>query len=175
LKFCSATCRFYLREHDAGDSDPILPGIPKDQDESMGEEGPHEPEPEIDISEDPFSTYETDHPDEKWDSMIRNIQVRQPKNPSEEEQRSKVRWLLRMLEAEPEEPSDDQVREATEWLQEIEALIPNHEEFVAANFSHHYPAWHELLKGVRQKSAEAVLTWIKSGFKPRFAGTGEAK
>jgi hypothetical protein len=32
-----------------------------------------------------------------------------------------------------------------------------------------------LLKGVKRKSARAVLSWVKRGFKPRFAGTERAK
>jgi hypothetical protein len=46
---------------------------------------------------------------------------------------------------------------------------------VASGFSHYYPAWHELLKDSGRKSAKAVLSWIKNGFKPRFEGTANAK
>jgi hypothetical protein len=46
---------------------------------------------------------------------------------------------------------------------------------VASNFAHFFPAWHELLKNSSRKSAKSVLSWLKTGFKPRFNGITDTK
>lgn len=92
--------------------------------------------------------------------MIKSIEVRQPKVPSAEEQISQMRWILGLLDAETEEPLDELVRQAMNWLENIQSMIPNHEEFVASSFSHFFPACQELLKGVGRKSAKVVLSCI---------------
>jgi hypothetical protein len=61
------------------------------------------------------------------------------------------------------------------WIGDMQSINPKYEEFVASNFQHCYPAWKQLLKGVKRKSAKKVLSWIKKGFKPKFAGTDGAK
>jgi hypothetical protein len=143
--------------------------------EIEGEDGLKEAEPEIDPVNDPLKTFGVNGPDEQWEEMIREIKVRTPWVPGEKDQREKVRKLLRILDAEPSEPSEEQAREAWEWLNDIANLIPNHEEFVASNFAHFFPAWHELLKDSPRKSARAVISWLKSGFKPRFNETADTK
>jgi hypothetical protein len=79
------------------------------------------------------------------------------------------------LDAESPEPSEQQVQEAHKWLDDIQNLVLNYENFVAANFYHFYPAWEELLGKVKRKSAQNVLSWIKTGVKSKFCGTKEAK
>jgi hypothetical protein len=106
---------------------------------------------------------------------ILRTQVRSPNVPTEEQQKERIVRTLRILDSEKPEPTPEQVSEALNWLENLDSLIPNHNEFVALNFSHFYPAWKELLKGVKRKSAKTVLSWLKSGFKPKFAGTTHAK
>jgi hypothetical protein len=106
--------------------------------------------------------------------MIRAIKVRKPKVPSPEEQKQRVRWILGVLDNESEEPTEAQVQEAIGWIEHMQSLVPDHEKLTASSFQHFYPAWEELLKGVGRKSARAVLSWVKKGFKPRFAGTEKA-
>jgi hypothetical protein len=67
------------------------------------------------------------------------------------------------------------VKQALDWIDNIQSPIPDHENFVASSFQHFYPAWEELLKGVKRKSARTVLSWIRKGFKPKFAGTEKEK
>jgi hypothetical protein len=134
-----------------------------------------EPEPEIDPVADPMDIPDPTFPNKEWERMIKGIKTREPKIPSEEEQRRRMRWILSVLDNEKGEPTVEQVLEATTWLEGIQSIIPNHDEFVASSFAHHYPAWHELLKGVNRKSAKTVLGWLRKGFKPRFAGTSRAK
>jgi hypothetical protein len=143
--------------------------------EVEGEDGLGEPEPEIDVETDPLSMNRSDKPDRNWEGMIRSLKVRKPKTPSDQEQRERICWILEILNSEGENPSKEQLEEALNWIQNIKDWIPNHEEFVASNFSHYYPAWEELLKGVKRKSARAVLSWVRTGFKPRFVGTQNAK
>jgi hypothetical protein len=168
------TCRLEVPERRA---EECIRGsaVEEERDEIMGEEGPCEPEPDIDLAFEPLSAAESEAPNKEWGDMIRSIQVRKPNVPSEQEMRTRMRWLLNLLNAEKEEPNEEQVRQAASWLEDIQSWIPNHEEFVASNFSSFYPAWHELLKGANRKSAKTVLSWIKKGFKPRFAGIGQAK
>lgn len=140
-----------------------------------GEDGLVQAEPEIDMETDPFVLSSSDGPDLEWERMIQSIKPRQPDFPSAELQRARVRELLNILDHEPAEPSAQQEKEAHDWLTNIETLIPSHEKFVASGFSACYPAWHELLKGSRRKSAKMVLSWIKNGFRPKFVGTCDAK
>jgi hypothetical protein len=139
------------------------------------EEGLRESEPEIDIQTDPFQTQCEAGQQTGWEDEIRSIQTREPKPPGSEEQRIRIREIIALLNSETSEPTEQQVREALEWIRCMQSINPNHEKFVAANFQHYYPAWHELLKGVKRKSARSVLSWIKKGFKPRFKGTKDAK
>jgi hypothetical protein len=150
-----------------------ISGLPGLTDE--GEEGLKQFEPEIDIEKDPFQSCQSVKPDKEWEHMIRAIKVRKSDVPSPEEQRQRIRWILGVLESESEEPSESQVQEALRWIQNMQNLIPDHEKFVAYSFQLFYPAWEELLKGVGRKSAKAVLSWIKKGFKPRFGGTEKAE
>jgi hypothetical protein len=138
------------------------------------EECHSEAEPEIDVESDHFEIGASG-PDQSWVEMVRSIKPRAPNFPSPDQQRSRVRELLDVLDREPQEPNEDLVREARDLLAKLETLIPNHGEFVASGFSHCYPAWHELLKGAGRKSAKMVLGWVKNGFRPRFVGTAEAK
>jgi hypothetical protein len=138
-------------------------------------EGLSEAEPEIDLDLVPFGQDVSAGPDLNWEAMIRRIKPRKPNFPPPDLQRAKIRQLLEILDKEPEIPSEEQIREASGWLSNIEAIIPNHEEFVASGFSLCYPAWHELLKGTNRKSARMILGWIKNGFRPKFVGTATAK
>jgi hypothetical protein len=139
-----------------------------------GKDGLPEAEPEIDLESDPFEPSPSG-PDQNWVEMIKSIKPRKPNFPPADEQRAKMRDLLKRLDAEPPEPSAELVTESQDLLARIDSLIPNHEEFVASGFSHCFPAWHELLKGTKRKSAWMVLGWIKNGFRPRFVGTADAK
>jgi hypothetical protein len=123
-----------------------------------GEEELKELEPEIDVRTDPFDLGVSSKPDCDWERMIKEVKVREPKPPSEKKQRERIQWILRVLKEEKSNPLEEQVKEALGWIRDIGELNPNHEQFVAADFSHYYPAWHELLKGVRQRSARAVLS-----------------
>jgi hypothetical protein len=129
-----------------------------------GEEELKELEPEIDVRTDPFDLGVFSKPDADKERMIKEVKVREPKPPSEKEQRERIQWILGVLKEEKPNPSEEQVKEALGWIRDIGELNQNHEQFVAANFSHYYPVWHELLKGVRRRLARAVLSWVKSGF-----------
>jgi hypothetical protein len=91
---------------------------------------------------------------------VRKVQV-----PSADEQRAKIRQILGILEKESEEPTKDQVEESELILQNIHSIIPDYIQFIASSFPLHYPAWHELLKDSRRKSARTVLSWLKNGFR----------
>jgi hypothetical protein len=80
-----------------------------------------------------------------------------------------------MLDSEKPEPDPHQVEESLNWLSNLESSIPDHNEFVALSFQHFLPAWKELLKGANRKSARSILSWLKTGFKPKFSGTDQAK
>jgi hypothetical protein len=45
----------------------------------VGDEGQMEPEPEIDVRDDPFQHRENLHLGEDWEKMIRAIKVKEPK------------------------------------------------------------------------------------------------
>jgi hypothetical protein len=107
--------------------------------------------------------------------MICSIKTRTPELPNADDQRKRVRWILSLIDSSKGEPSAAQVRETTEWLQSIRSHIPDHNQFVASSFQLFYPAWEELFKGVKRKSAKTVLGWIRRGYKPKFAGTAGAK
>jgi hypothetical protein len=42
--------------------------------------------------------------------MIRQVKVREPKIPTEKEQRDRVKWILAVLENEKKEPTEEQVK-----------------------------------------------------------------
>lgn len=115
------------------------------------------------------------YPDSDWERQTRSIQVRQPKIPSAEEQRKRITTILGILDSEKANPDPGQVEESQEWLSGLESRIPDHNEFTASSFQLFYPAWKELLKGVDRRSAKSVLSWLKSGYKPKFSGTEQAK
>jgi hypothetical protein len=143
--------------------------------DAEGEEGLKEFEPELDIKTDPFQIeFETER-EAGWEDRIRKITARESKPPEPEEKRKRIREIIDMMNSEAGEPTEQQVWEALEWIRSMQSIAPDHEEFVAANFQHYYPAWQELLKRVKRKSAKAVLSWIRKGFKPRFKGTQDAK
>jgi hypothetical protein len=133
------------------------------------------PKPELDLASDPLKRSDESIPGPEWERRIKNLKVRTPDFTSPQEQQKRVEQILEVLDAESLEPESWQVEQAQWWLDNIESLIPNHEEFVASSFQHYYPAWKTLLKGVNQKSARTILSWLKNGFKPEFAGTEQAK
>lgn len=128
-------------------------------------------ESKIDVQQDSFQVEQTNLADEQWDNQIRAIKVRQPE-PSAEEQ---IRSILDMIEAPRGEPTAEQAKEALKQIESMQERIPDYEKFVASSFQHFYPAWEELLRGTGRKSAKKVLSWIKNGYKPKFAGTKDAK
>jgi hypothetical protein len=132
-------------------------------------------EPEIDCEADPFQLDHFGKPWKHWKEQIRKIQVREPNPPSPEQQKQRIRQIISILNSEGAKPTEEQIGEALGWIRDMQNITPNHEKFVASNFQHCYPAWEELLKGVKRKSAKSVLSWIKRGFKPRFKGTQQAK
>jgi hypothetical protein len=134
-----------------------------------------EVEPEVELENDPFQLDGMDEPGPEWEAAIKAVIPRKAETPSAGEQRTKIREILRILETERKEPTAEQVAESEGWLRNIQALIPDHEKFVASSFSHFYPAWHELLKDTGRKSAKRVVSWIKNGFRPKFVGTAAAK
>jgi hypothetical protein len=140
-----------------------------------GDEEFQEAELELDLETDPLQLDVACGPCPEWEAAIRAVQVRKVEIPSADEQRARIRRVVDMLEAETEEPSSEQIEESERWLQNIQSIIPDHNQFIAASFSHHYPAWHELLKNSGRKSARMVLGWIKNEFRPKFAGTTNAK
>jgi hypothetical protein len=156
------------------DQDLLTAEAAEENEIGEGEEGLPEAGPEIELEYDPFESSPSG-PDENWVQMIRSIKPREPEFPSADEQRARIRELLQVLDTEPPEPTESQVAEASNLLKNLDSIIPNHEKFVASGFSHCYPAWHELLKGVGRKSARTVLGWVKNGFRPKFVGTAAAK
>jgi hypothetical protein len=139
-------------------------------------EGHLKPEPEIDDPRlDPLEKSNESIPGPEWERRIWNLKVRTPSFPSPQEQQKRVEQILEILDAERPEPESWQVEQAQWWLDNMGSLIPDHEQFVASSFQHYYPTWKELLKGVNRKSATTVLSWLKGGFEPKFAGTGHAK
>lgn len=133
-----------------------------------------QPELELDPETDPIVPSPS-YLDSEWERQIKSIQVRKPSIPPPEEQKDRILWILGLLDSEKPEPEPWQVEESLNWLSNLESIIPDHNEFVASSFQHFYPAWKELLKGVHRKSARSVLSWIRSGFNPKFAGTEQAK
>jgi hypothetical protein len=125
-----------------------------------GKEGLPEAKPEIELEFDPFELSPSG-PDDKWAQMIRSIKPKKPEFLSPDDQMARIRELIQTLDNEPPEPTKSQVAEASDLLGRIESLIPDHENFVASGFSHCYPAWHELLKGVGrgQKRIQAQVCW----------------
>jgi hypothetical protein len=134
-----------------------------------------QPEPELDPISDPLEPCSSSFPGPDWENQIRSIEVRKPQIPSAEEQKSRIRWILDTLDSESNEPESWQVEQAHQWLKELASLIPDRNQFVASNFSYFHPAWKELLRGTKRKSAKAILSWLKAGLRPRFCGTSQAK
>jgi hypothetical protein len=133
-----------------------------------------EPDIELNPEADPIVPSPS-YPDSDWERQIKSIEVRKPKIPPPEEQKDRISWILGLLDSEKPELEQWQVEEFLSWLSNMESLIPDHNDFVASSFHHFYPAWKELLRGVNRKSARSALSWLTSGFKPRFAETEQAK
>jgi hypothetical protein len=112
------TCRLEVSERRAKECISSS-AVEEERDEIMGKEGPCELEPDIDLASNPLSAAESEAPNKEWGDMIRSIQVRKPNVPSEQEMRTRMRWLLNLLDAEKEEPTEEQVRQAASWLKDI--------------------------------------------------------
>jgi hypothetical protein len=146
----------------------------EDGGEEPGIEGAGAEEELIDPGVDPLEE-SSQGPDAAWGEQMRSLPVRVAEVPPEAEQRKHMRRLIEKLEADSDEPNKARDAEAKDWLSNLPGGILNHEQFVACSFSQYLPAWEELLKDSPRKSARAVLSWLRKGFKPRFVGTEHAK
>jgi hypothetical protein len=97
-------------------------------------------EPEIDLEMDPFQSELPTRPGKEWEQQVQRIEVRKPKALSAEEQKQRVRWIIETMNSEGAEPTEEQVAEALSWIRDMQSITPNHEEFIASNFQHCYPA-----------------------------------
>jgi hypothetical protein len=88
--------------------------------------------------------------------------------------RKQMRELLTEIELGPPLVDSEEKEEMlTEWLRSVEDNLHPVEEFVAGSFGRHKAAWEELLSQTNRPASKSVLSWIRSGIKPTFAGTSE--
>jgi hypothetical protein len=142
--------------------------------EGLGDEAEGAAEELIDPRLDPMVKLSQGR-DANWEKEIRSVPVRKAEVPPSDLQRKRMRNLMDQLECESDEPDESRAAESRSWLANLPEGILNHEQFVACSFARYLPAWEEILKGSPRKSAKAVLSWLKRGFKTRFVGTKDAK
>ena len=132
-------------------------------------------EVQIDPETDPLTQETATGPTPQWEHEMRKIQPRKIEVPSPDSQVSRLRSILTQMESEPSEPSNELVRESLELVRNLKGRVPDCENFVAGSFQRYLPAWRELLQDSKRKSARTVLSWLKTGFRPKFEGTQNAK
>jgi hypothetical protein len=83
-----------------------------------------------------------------------------------------MRDLLKEIEAEPPELGDEELEEFfSKWLRSVDEKVHPISEFVAGSFSQHVAAWEEFPANFSRPASRSVLSWIRGGIKPSFAGT----
>jgi hypothetical protein len=65
-----------------------------------GEEGTKDPEPDIDLEDDPFEMNVSQQLGPEWEKMIKALKIVEPRPPSPEEHRNRIRWILGILDNE---------------------------------------------------------------------------
>jgi hypothetical protein len=83
-----------------------------------------------------------------------------------------MRELLTEIEAGPPGSSIEEMTEGLlDWLRLVKNKVHPVKDFVAGSFGRHIAAWEELLAGSNRPASKTVLSWLKNGIKPSFAGT----
>ncbi|GAQ85741.1 hypothetical protein KFL_002510190, partial [Klebsormidium nitens] len=155
---------------------PAAPPDPSDSsDESEGSPEGDFPDDVIPPEEFPFDA-ETDPPDDpgtldlrSWEREAQGVQAKEPQIDPPLSQRQNVKDVLDRLDDQPGEPGAEHETALLAELDNLQSAIPDAADFVAGNFSTHLPAWEEMLKTNRTRSARRVLSWLRHGFKPTFA------
>jgi hypothetical protein len=129
----------------------------------------------VDWDDDPLETRRpSDEPCEWNHSFFSQLSPREPSIPNGESLRSQLAELLKEIEAGPPEADQDKLEKPlTEWLRAVQDKVHPVEGFVAGSFWRHVAAWEELLGNSTRPSSRAVLSWIRNGIKPSFAGTAQ--
>jgi hypothetical protein len=132
------------------------------------------PEP-VDWEDDPLETRESTGEPAEWDhEFFAQFTAREPSAPNDDSIRKGIRDLLEEIEAGPPKGDDQKLEEQlTEWLRSVKDKVHQVESFVAGNFGRHVAAWEELLSSSTRPASRSVLSWIRNGIKPSFAGTSQ--
>jgi hypothetical protein len=129
----------------------------------------------IDWDSDPLVAQDASEEPSSWNhSIFKKFVPRESKTvPDGESLRGQMRELLKEIESGPPESDGEESEERlTEWLRSVENKLHPVKDFVAGSFGRHAEAWEELLGQSSRPSSKSVLSWIRSGIKPSFAGTG---
>jgi hypothetical protein len=132
---------------------------------------------EHDWEGDPLDTNNTSGVTSKWPrSFFAQFETRQPRVPDDDSLRQQMRELLAEMEAGPQ-PTElkEAAKSLTDWLRFVQEKVHPIEGFVAGSFGRHLAAWEELLKNSTKPASKTVLSWLRSGVKPSFAGTAECE
>lgn len=130
---------------------------------------------EIDWEDDPLDTRNGSERNSNWDhAFFSQFVPREPTFPEDLELRSQLRELLEEIQAGP--PTSDleeSLDKLSEWLRTVPDKVYPVDGFVAGSFGRHVAAWEELLRDSTRPASKSVLSWLRSGIKPSFAGTAE--
>jgi hypothetical protein len=135
--------------------------------------GPEDPE-FIDWESNPLVAQDGSTEPQNWDhSYFAQFIPRTPeKAPEDSTLRQQIRDLLDEIERGPPKSDLEEHEELlTAWLRTVEEKIHPVDRFVAGSFGRHVAAWEEVLSQSDRPSSRSVLSWIRHGVKPSFAGT----
>lgn len=126
-----------------------------------------------DWEDDPLETRGSkDQPTEWNHAFFSQFVPRNSSSPDDSTIRKQMRDLLGEIEAGPPELGDEELEGyLSEWLRSVDEKVHPVLEFVAGSFGRHVAAWEELLANSSRPASRSVLSWIRSGIKPTFAGT----
>jgi hypothetical protein len=130
----------------------------------------------VDWEGDPLVSTDPSGEPTKWThNFFAQFEPRTPREASDESAlRQQIRELLSEIEAGPPGADDEEQKEClTEWLRSVEGKLHPIGEFVAGSFGRHVAAWEELLSQSSRPASKSVLSWLRNGIKPAFAGTAE--
>lgn len=129
----------------------------------------------VDWDDDPLESRTASEEPSEWNhAFFAKFVPRKPTGPDDAALREELRELLREIEAGLPEVGDEEFEESlSEWLRTVESRVHPVSEFVAGSFGRHPGAWEELLGGSTRPASKQVLSWLRSGIKPSFAGTAE--
>jgi hypothetical protein len=144
------------------------PPIPNEEELFLGDDLEIDPQTHPLQSTGPSSVAE-------WEIAVRKIVPRQPIFEDPVEQVTRVRTLLARIQNVNLRSDPASRAEAESLLASLPDVLRNPEQFVAGSFTSCHAAWSALLENSNRKSLKTVLGWLKSGVKPQFVGTAEAK